>query len=52
MCIFHKWGNWEQYKEERIFIAKINSKEYKTVTNYQSRKCTKCNKKQVERFWD
>ncbi len=43
MCIFHKWGNWEQYDvavPERVLSARwmISG----AIDHKQKRKCKKC----------
>jgi hypothetical protein len=50
MC-WHKWGKWEQYKQEGTITSYLGRKvdiPYSELR--QKRKCIKCNKEQDERY--
>jgi hypothetical protein len=45
MCIFHKWGKWEQY--DVIIPPRILSKQWRlsgATEHRQKKKCEKCGK--------
>jgi hypothetical protein len=48
MCLFHKWGKWEEYSQQMIVYPGIfSSKENRgnpveIVEMWQKRTCTKC----------
>ena len=44
MCIFHKWGKWEQYDLESF--GDKNNHLPKSIIRRQRRRCEKCNKEQ------
>ena len=45
MCIFHKWGKWEQYDvtTPRVILTKNWALE-KATDHMQKKKCNKCGK--------
>jgi hypothetical protein len=47
MC-FHKWGKWEQYREEYTFTNKVTLQQAQATELRQKRYCLKCNKMQDE----
>ena len=48
MCIFHKWGKWEQYEQTMANYVYKTGKTYPYVEKRQKRTCEKCNKVQDE----
>jgi len=50
MCLFHKWGKWEQYEKKVTFLAgvlypkKVQGQIFSRTDQRQKQFCSECNK--------